>query len=397
MATIAVGISSLVLGVLYCMGLLIESDVSFAKSEPLANERQKLCGPVSLAMCAQLSGRAFSPETIIRECTVTPYGVSTGELRRVANVFAVDLVERECTWDELTKEQRPVILHLWAGHFVVANPSESDERNRNMVRIYDPNGSADWWSKEATEAAWSRRTLTPYFPTEPQALKTTTWWLDVGRCDNSAPAHFQVPIESVYDNEAVLRVTGTSCACTDAAFDMSSVSPGRVATLRAGVILDGLRGPFRQHVFFISQCGETQDEWCLTLAGTAVGDVDFSTREIALGNLSESRQKHAEVIVRDPGDGSLTIVDGDVMFENGHRVRVGNIEYRKICEEPPAALRGRHPIVQRNDWIVSFDVVLEQTGSNEDVAGKLRVSCLYGSHVSPQSIDLVCPIAGWAF
>src|SRR5690606_25360979 len=136
--------------------------------------------------------------------------------------------------------------------------------------------------------------------------------------------HFQVPIESSYESDATLRITDTSCTCTNAEFDVPSLAPGGIALLTADVLLDGLRGPFRQQVSFVSQCGAKQDEWCVTLAGTSIGDVDFSVREIALGNLSESPKKHVEIIVRDPGDGSLSVVGGEVTFDDRdpeHRLR----------------------------------------------------------------------------
>jgi len=372
------------------------------RAEPVQltpEERSRVaCGPVALAIAAQLSGVYVEPAVLIAECELTPKGASPEDLERLAAKHGLRARQVRWDWNRLSSHTRPVVLHVDGTHYVVAHPGEprdTSPEGSDSIRIYEPVGAATWWSRRTLEDRWAGLAVVVEAQPSQDVLGVGTWWVDIGsrRCTGSA--EFVVPVRNDSPDRTTLRIARTSCECTAAKFDRQELAPGDVSILTAAVNLEKKRGPFRERVHLTSQAGARSHTWCITLAGTSIGEIEFSAREVALGDLRPGDNKSVSIVLRDAGDASLQLTAVDPVIDDGGAVRFGNVRYTRVTANIAAEQRRRHPVIQEHDWLISFDVVEVSPREKGKVVGELRVRGTSHAGSNRGTVQMSCPIAGW--
>lgn len=356
------------------------------------------CGPVALALAAQVSGISVEPATLINDCELTPNGASPDELKRLAAKHGFIVKQMKWSWEQLASHAAPVVLHVDGTHYVAANPAEprdTSPEGKDSIRVYDPGGSANWWSREALLARWNGLTLTVEAQAAREGLGVDQWWVDLGHRDCSKQATFSIPVRNDYSAPVILQIAHTSCECTSAKFDVLELSPGESSTLAASVNLGKKRGPFRERVRFTSQTGEQSREWCVTLAGTAIGNVEFSSREIALGDLRPGKSKSASVVLRDAGDASLRLLSVEPVASDLKTAEFTNVKFKHVTTSLAAEFHRKHPVIQEHDWLITLDVTAVDPNYKGKFVGELIVEGTRIIESRRHEFRMSCPIIGW--
>ncbi len=364
----------------------------------VAERNQVSCGPISLAICAQLSGVCIEPRVLIKECNLTNKGVSPDELERLAQNHGLVVRQVEWNWNQLISHSAPLMLHVNGTHFVAAHPGEpkdSSPKGEESIRVYEPSGAACWWSKEGLLEKWDGVAMLVHALQPSRKLQTASWWVDVGPTNNRTSAKFSVPLRNAHKDKMTLRILHSSCSCTAAALDKLELSPGDVGTFTASVKLTDRHGPFRERVRILSEGGGGREIWTITLAGTAVGEVDFSVKVLSLGDLRPSEPKPASIVVRDAGDASLRLVAAKVDWTDASGIGAKNVRFRRVTTDSASELSRKHPGIQKNDWLVSFDAVLVDPNQSGKITGKLVISGTHNVKNKNEQIEMTCPVVCW--
>ncbi len=398
MAVLILASTSIASGLWYWSGRQNPAE-EFKLDQLSADDRSRVaCGPVAVALAAQLSGVFMEPGALIGECRLTSKGASPDDLVKLGADHGLDIRRVQWGWQELSDHSSPVVLHVHGTHYVTAHPGESPDGSSvrgELVRIYDPSRAASWWSREQLEGCWDGLALTVKPQVPGGGIAVDRWWVDVGQQDSSQQARFVVPVRNDYPERAVLQIVHTSCECTSAAFDIPEVDPGESTVLTAFVDLGKKRGPFRERVRFTSQAGASSREWCVTLAGTVIGAVEFSARELPLGDLRPSEVKSTSIVVRDPGDGSLRLLSVKPVLAAPRAIEFSNVEFTRVTMNSAAEHRRKHPVIHENDWLVSFDAKVVDSNYSGKVVSELVVTCERNVEWRRDEFQLSCPIIAW--
>lgn len=323
------------------------------------------CGPISLGIAAQLIGHPLTPRTLLQECRFRTDGVDTRELRRLASVHGLDLVDTTLDWNTLLSTDSPAILHYPRGHFVVANPQERHKCRTDVVRIYDSVTAARFVTQRELNAEWNGRALivrsTDQAEDRPEArLGTDRWWIDLGVLRKDiGQAEYVVRLENRGDSSLSLRVDDISCSCASAELDETDLAPGESTFLRAAVSLERKRGAFFERVWIAANEDNSSSNWCVTLSGTAVEEVAVSQSAVYLGDVHPGERFFGSVAVSDRGDGSLTVNGVDIVVhdseEGVYRPELACSWSEVVPRSQDASIIRRHPGVIPGDWVVQIE------------------------------------------
>ncbi|MBA3316200.1 MAG: DUF1573 domain-containing protein [Planctomycetaceae bacterium] len=364
------------------------------------SERIRLgCGPISLAIAAQLSGRDVPPGALLEQCRYRPEGVDSTELCRLAEEHGLLLTPGKLTWDELLRTPEPTLLHYTRGHFVVANTAEGRAEHPESVRVYDPNGAAKYLSRPELESEWDghalKVSLKPGSAERPDdVLCAERWWVDAGvESKLTGVAVYEVRLQNRSPHQVTLRVANTSCSCTSAALEQSELPPGAATLLRATVALERKRGPFYERVILAADQSGSTTERTLTLAGTAVDDVSWSQRTLYVGDVHPGDRLAGSIVLRDRGDASLKVTSVKIEKEpqsSGPLSPALECDWKQVGTREDARVIHRHPSVIPSDWLVEIVGRIPQQAE----CGDVRATLLAVVESGGETRVIRCPVEG---
>jgi peptidase C39-like protein/uncharacterized protein DUF1573 len=347
------------------------------------------CGPISLGIAAQLIGHQVTPRTLLQECRFRTDGVDTRELRRLASVHGLELVDTRLDWNTLLSADSPVILHYPRGHFVVANPQERHERRADVVRIYDSVTAARFVTQPELNAEWNGRALIVRTAAQSEGrsedkLGTDRWWIDLGVLPKDIDqAEYAVRLENRGDSPLSLRVDDIGCSCASAELDNTDLAPGESTFLRAAVELERKRGAFFERVWIAANEDDSSSNWCLTLSGTAVEEVALSQRAVYLGDVHPGEPFFGSVAVNDRGDGSLIVNDVDIVVHDSeqrvYRPKFTSSWSEVVAKSQDASIIRRHPAVIPGDWVVQMEAPIPLNAQCGVARATMRLVATTGS------------------
>lgn len=361
-----------------------------------AERLRRSCGPISLAIAAQLSGYQLTPTQLISECQYRVDGVDSPELCRLAARHQFQLSSAEITWKELLDLDVPVLLHYSRGHFVVANPVESDARFPDAIRIYDPNRTARYMGQTELESEWDGHVLIvrrhPAPRTTVDAVAASRWWHDSGAQSKlKGDAIYLISLTNQSAETIHLGVANTSCSCTSATLEHSDLAPGATTGLRAVVALEKKRGPYYERVTVRSVAAGIERDWVVTLAGSAVDEVSFSDKTLHLGEAHPGDELTGSIVVRDRGDRSLVVISATIRSQDSSDQSVFHCQQTLIQEKSldPGVIR-RHPLIVPGDWLIEVSRRPSGKGDYGPIDASLEVEF---ESDGARSV-LTCPVEG---
>lgn len=354
-----------------CLSLYWQTvpDVLASRDLTAAEKERIACGPISLSIAGQLLGAQSSPNELLKMCRFRSDGVDSDELQRLAGLKNLVLSDVKMTWHELAASEQPVILHFPDdGHFVVANPPE---RLGNRIRVYDPRSVASYEPRDDVEAKWKGRCFTVNRADSPKGvdniLAARTWWVDGGpknKSDNLA--HYSVEIFNVSEKTVKLRVADTSCDCISTSLDQQTLEPGGSTLLRSSISLKKKRASFFERVWLADT---SNNRWCTTFVGTAVGEVSLSHRAVFLKDAHRGDNIFASVVVRDRGDRSLKVTKTTVSdVETQYAMPPLSVTCLPVSRVLPNDIVKRHPAIAPGDYIVELRGTVPQRGQDSNPA-----------------------------
>ncbi|MCX7397709.1 MAG: cysteine peptidase family C39 domain-containing protein [Planctomycetales bacterium] len=401
---LVLGLTALLVGISLIIGLLLWNSnhlftrTQVSSSNLTSRERSRLaCGPVCVAIASQLTGVYLAPERLISECKLSPNGSSLADLVELFNRHEMDAWQRNLTWGDLVTSLYPAILHVDGDHYVVANPNELEkdsEGRTTSVRVYDPNSAAAFLTRDDIESRWDGLAVV-FVPALPQVdLKVAKWWVDVGMKDNSESAQYNFPIWNSSKGRVQIKIFDTSCNCTKATIDRETADIGEQFIFDGAIELDGKRGPFRERVAIALSGNPMDSPFTITLAGTALGKVEYSASQLPFGELDQFGSKQLSIVVRDSGDGSLRITNIDSRLTPPGVVECSVLSHQRLDRSNINSVRSKHPVAQEGDWLINIKVESRRSKYRGKVTGTLNCTAFSGTGTHKEQLELACPVLG---
>ena len=278
--------------------------------------REVMCGPESLTIALGRLGITYSPTSIATQCNVTSIGVALSDLERVANgIPSVEVHTQKIQWDDLYHIDGVAILFVRGNHYFAVDPREKQPETtmEAMVRIYDPQSPARWWTQGDLEEIWTGDALVltkrPIPADELEEGAVIEWdasFIDKGVLRNTPVVNYQFSFRNVGNDDLVIGNIHKSCGCQEHSLSQDRLAPGENAVLTADVHLAQFEGYIQQNV--LVQSNDIKNPMSLLVMAAGMPRQRFiSSDVIRLEDLPQGGKVSQEFYVADPGFGGVTI------------------------------------------------------------------------------------------
>jgi len=271
-----------------------------------------LCGPTSLlALCQALGTKTDLEE--LKELTGfdKKAGTTMNGLMRAAEAKGLHAVGMKISAQELAKSKVPAIAHQWGNHFVVVEGGDP-----GTVKMTDPpNGPRivplDEFKKSYSGFALLIAKDERLFPKPEESgpdLRFDAYTFDFGFIEEGKQAGHTFAYENKGNEELVISKAETSCTCTQAFLPKEQrIPPGGKGELVVGFDGAGRQGGQSETVYVYSN--DPISPIVQLQAGGVVKPVRLLilTRGLHFGTVKKRDGAKREIVVMDPGDGSLAV------------------------------------------------------------------------------------------
>ena len=295
-------------------GVLLYVSMPLARAETsTCGGSDALCGPKSLlAVCRNLGVQAVLDELM----GLSGFGKKTGTtmlgLKRAAEAKGLHAVGMKIGLTELSALAVPAIAQLWDNHFVVVENSE----NANQFKITDPPHEPQLIPHEDFGKAYSGFALLiakdeSLFPKPEESgpdLRFDAYTFDFGFLEEGKQVGHTFAYENKGSEEVVLSKVDTSCGCTQAFLsEEKHIPPGGKGELVVGFDGTGRQGGQSETVYVHSN-DPISPIVQLTIGGVVKPiRLAISARSLHFGTVKRRDGAKREIVIRDPGDGSLAV------------------------------------------------------------------------------------------
>ena len=276
------------------------------------------------------------------------------------------------TWDELLQTRTAYILFVRGDHFVCADTSEQSESSARepgpLIRIWEINRVAAWWSRDDLEAVWAGEALALTRPelsaseTQGPRVAWATCWKDCGFVHAAQKSvDFTFPYRNVGTEGLTLEVVGSSCSCTVARLSATELAPAKQGELRGSIDIRGKRGLFHEYLAVRTNdlhSALTVFQVCGGVYPNTVSSVDT----LRFGQVLQGGEAVARFFLHDPDTGNLKILRSECRLVSD-RASCGtcSVSVNRIAADSPLIGKpGKYPL-RVGDYVVDATLSL-QTG-----------------------------------
>ena len=271
------------------------------------------CGPQSLlAVCRRLGVEADLDEVGRLSGFDKKTGTTMLGLKRAAEAKGLHAVGMKIGLTELSALAVPAIAQLWDNHFVVVENSE----NANQFKITDPPHEPQLIPHEDFGKAYSGFALLiakdeSLFPKPEESgpdLRFDAYSFDFGFIEEGKQVGHSFAYENKGTEELVLLKVEATCGCTQAFLsEEKRIPPGGKGELVVGFDSTRRQGGESQIVYVHS------NDPISPIVQLEIGGVikpirlPISVRSLHFGTVKRRDGAKREIVIRDPGDGSLAV------------------------------------------------------------------------------------------
>jgi len=278
--------------------------------------KELLCGPASLSVALGRIGIERSPQDVASRCKVTFQGTALADLERVAN--SSDLVSanaRRIGWDELCHLCGVAVLFVNGNHYLAVDPREASRspQEAHTLRIYEPERSAQWWTREKLEGIWRGEALVITRRSdrrgERQGGASIDWeqcFVDCGVVAGSPRSDYRFTFRNVGDSDLVIADVEKACGCIHHSLSQERVAPRASAVIEVAVDLERTEGYFEKHVI-VRTNDPMRPASVLRMAGGVPRARVISSDVVRLEDLPQGGRVSQEFYVADPGFSGVKI------------------------------------------------------------------------------------------
>jgi hypothetical protein len=295
----------------YLAGTLVWMLTQLSSAQNCSNA-DPLCGPTSLlAVCQGLGTTTDLQELKELAGFDEKAGTTMNGLMRAAEAKGLHAVGMKISPEELAKSKDPAIAHLWGNHFVVVEGGEP-----GGVRVTDPPRAPmvvpldefrKTYSGFALLIAKDESLFPKPSPSGPD-LRFDAYSFDFGFIEEGKQVGHTFAYENKGSEELVLSKVDTSCGCVQAFLtEARHVSPGGKGELVVGFDSTRRQGGESQIVYVHSN--DPISPIVQLQVGGVVKPIRLlvSARNLHFGTVKRRGGAKREIVIRDPGDGSLAV------------------------------------------------------------------------------------------
>lgn len=267
-----------------------------------------MCGPESLSVAVGRLGISVPTSEIASRCRVTSYGVAFTDLERsAAAIPGIEAASRKLDWESLQRIEGVALLFVKGNHFVAVDPRETSDTARGaVIRVYDRDVPARWYSRTDLESIWSGDALV--ITRSPETLDTSdaargVWqecYIDKGVLPESAVARFRFSLRNAGSQPLQIEGVQKSCGCIHQKISTEQVPPQESAEIEVDVTLNGKEG-FIQQYLIVKTNDPARPVSYLRMACGVPRKRPVSTKTIRLEDLPQGGTLRQELVVADPG------------------------------------------------------------------------------------------------
>ena len=331
--------------------------------------REVMCGPESLSIALGRLGIVYSPTSVASRCRVTPKGVALSGLERVANgIHRIEANAKKLQWDDLCRLDGVAVLFVKGNHYFAVDPRErqpEDTATEAMVRIYDPQSPARWWTREDLEKIWTggdalvltKHTSPADQPEDGAVIEWDTSFIDKGVLQNTPLVSYQFSLRNVGNEDLIIGDIHKSCGCQEHSLSQDRLAPGESAILTIDVNLAQFEGYIQQNVLVESNDAKNPMSFLLMAAGVPRQRF-ISSDVIRLEDLPQGGKVSQEFYVVDPGFGGVKIRETRFVMNNHPEM-----EYHLSCLISPDLIGQRRVgfRTKPDDYVVQLSFEASKT------------------------------------
>ena len=278
----------------------------------VSSDLNLLCGPQSLlAVCQGLGVKADLQELMKLSDFDETSGTDLLGLKKAAEAKGLHALGMKISLEGLAKPKVLAIAHQWGNHFVVVEGGEP-----GGVRVTDPPGGLmvvplDEFRKTYSGFALLIAKDESLFP-KPEAsgpdLRFDAYSFDFGFIEEGKQVGHTFAYENKGNEELVISKAETSCTCTQAFLPKEQrIPPGGKGELVVGFDGTGRQGGQSETVY-VSSNDPISPVVQLEIGGVIKPiRLPISVRNLHFGTVKKGEGAKREIVITDPGDGSLAV------------------------------------------------------------------------------------------
>ena len=280
-----------------------------------------LCGPKSLLLICSKLGVAADLDELAQLAEATETGTTLAGLHKAATQKGLQAVGVKIGAGDLAAWSGLAICHLWGNHFVVA---ESD--GDGAISVTDPSSQEGQQDVPLDDfrLAYSGFSLLvstqsiapPGLGASVPDLRFGSYSHDLGSVEEGSQTERILLFRNAGEKELVISQVRPSCTCLEVASFTERMAPGGQGRIALVFDATGLRGGLTYQVFVESNDPVSPLAVVEVAALVKPSSLLISKRRIYFGDVDARSGASRELYVKDPGDGSLEIVD--VVTESPH-------------------------------------------------------------------------------
>lgn len=273
--------------------------------QAIASVARPQCGQFAVHFECLRHGLPVSMDDICKILPPKPAGESLLELSEAIQKLGLRCEGRRQTWEELCKDEFPVILH-GRDHFFVVDWVRAD----GTVGIVDGEGVRRLISRDELASQWdgtalcvssppasSQASNAAIVPAHSAAARFNTLDLDAGEINRSqSEVRYAFPFTNSGSKPLTLSARA-SCGCVALDYPQRPVLPGERAELVARYNVSGERGPFGKYIAFQSNDPKFP-AIMLHVGGYVVDQLLASPLYISFGRMSVGETRVEHLVVR---------------------------------------------------------------------------------------------------
>ena len=278
--------------------------------------KQALCGPAALlAVCSKFGIKA-DIRGLARECKTEKSGTTLFVLKEAAEKRGLTAVGVKMRADALLSLGTTSIAYLWGGHYVLV---DSSVRPAQIIDAPVPELDEKPVAVPETQfrAAYSSFALIlakaevklPQDEAPAPDLRLDSYIFDLGAARPNSVAGKTIKLRNAGAQPLLIHKIETSCPCLTVEAPQSSIGPGETADVNLLLDTTGYEGVLARSASILSNDPVSPRVVIDVTAFVRPARLLPSTRHVDFGRISRHAGTSVDVVVKDPGDGSLVMLD----------------------------------------------------------------------------------------
>lgn len=330
------------------------------------------CGVQALSVAFARLGEPVNSTELLKDLYPNGEGLEFGQLQDTAKNRGFTATLQKLSWDQLIAATSPVVLWVNGNHFLTIDPREHADETKGLVRLYDAEAGAQWWTRQQLERIWHGEAMVVNRGAAQKVRGWETCLVDIGMkgADEKVIARF--PFRNISSKLLKPTIVAKGCGCLSAEISPQAIDPGKAGEVAISIDLSAKRGFFESYVI-ASLEGSSANATVLTVRGSVNNrSTRVSQPELYFLDVSQGQRRQLELFVYNNNDRKLVLKEPHVEWDLPAKVQ-SHVEVEKLSD---TSLLGGHAPLLLSLRPGDFRLLVSMEPATDCATGRLRGSLL---------------------